>query len=144
MSSLVVPLLFGKQLFWETYNYVGRRREKPQLLSWKCPSLLSSESLPFCLASLIPAPRQQPPQHLPAPPSPCADAEPELLPSPFPPSYHIIGWELVGLCHCRSGKGMPGNLRVGIQGCLYGEMEGGWLGPHPWHRLLWECSLSQA
>lgn len=49
-----------------TTNVFGDVGEKPQLLSWKCPSLLRSKSFPFCLASLIPAPQQQQPQHLPA------------------------------------------------------------------------------
>lgn len=111
-------------------------REKPQLLSWKWLTLLRSKSLPFCLVFVMPAPQQQQPQPLPAPPSPCGDVEPELFASLFPTSYHSKGWEMVGLCHCRFGKGMPGHLRAGIQVCPYGEMEGGWPGPHPWNRLL--------
>lgn len=137
MSSLFFPLLSGK---WESPT-MGDTGEKPQVVSWKCPSLLRSKSLSFCLVSLIPA--QQQPQHLSAPPSPCSDVEPELLPSPFP--HHIIAkagswWgfataDLAKECLEISGWGFR---------CLCGEMEGGWPGPHPRHRLLCECSLSQA
>lgn len=115
-------------------------REKLQLLSWKCPSLLRSKS---CLVSLIPAPQQQQPQQLLAPPSPCGDVEPELPPSRFPTAYHSKGWEMAGLCYCRFGKGMPGSLRAGIQVCHYGKVEGGWPQPHPWHRLLWNAARAR-
>lgn len=119
------------QPFWE------RQGKNPNFPAGNASASLALKTFPSASppcsqhrSSSSPITTPAPPRAVTSQPLRCCGARP--LPRPFAPIISVAKarswWSWTRwICHCRFGKEMSGNHRVGVQRRLCSELEGGWL-----------------